>query len=87
MAENDSKILDKILTQRRETVAKNLSESEYFEIFSVEELLKEYNLDYEEIENGIVGGPLDGGIDSFFVFIENQLISTDFDSIELRKVH
>ncbi len=79
MAENDSIILDKILTQRRETVAKNLSESEYFEIFSVEELLKEYNLDYEEIENGIVGGPLDGGIDSFFVFIENQLISTDFD--------
>jgi hypothetical protein len=79
MAENDIIILDQILSKRKESIAPELHDSTYFEIFSVEELLKDYNLDYEEIENGIVGGPNDGGIDSFFIFIENTLITGDFD--------
>lgn len=79
MAENDIIILDQILSQRKAVVDPVLDDSTFFEIFSVEELLKDYNLDYEEIENGIVGGSHDGGIDSFFIFIENNLVSTDFD--------
>ena len=79
MAENDIIILDQILNKRKESIAPDINDSTYFEIFSVEELLKDYNLDYEEIENGIVGGPNDGGIDSFYLFLENNLISNDFD--------
>ncbi len=85
MADNDIIILDQILTKRKEIIAPDLSDSDYFEIFSVEELLKEYNLDYEEIENSIVGGGHDGGIDSFFIFIENNLASSDFDYSRIKE--
>jgi hypothetical protein len=79
MAKNDKIILDKILDEKRAQVAPLMSEDDYFEIFTSEQVLKDYSPSYEEIEAGITDGPDDGGIDSFYVFVNGDLLQEDSD--------
>jgi hypothetical protein len=79
MSQNDLILINQLLEQRREEVAPDLSEPDYFEIFSAEQALKDYDLSYEEIKNGIVDGGGDGGIDSLFFFINENLFRDDLD--------
>lgn len=85
MATNDVIILNQILQQKKAGIASHLSESEYFEIFVSEQILKDYELSYEEIESGIVGNGGDGGIDSIYVFINGELLHEDTDLTGLKK--
>jgi hypothetical protein len=52
---NDRIILDKILEQQKLALAPELTPSKFFEIFTAEQILKDYDLSYDEIESGIVG--------------------------------
>ncbi|MDQ3009241.1 MAG: AIPR family protein [Acidobacteriota bacterium] len=85
MASNDIIILDKILEQKRSEIAPEVSPSDYFEIFTAEQLLKDYELSYEEIKYGIVGGGGDGGVDSIYLFVNGELIREDTDISGLKK--
>ncbi len=85
MSGNSQQILQDVLDQRRAEVAPELSEAEYFEAFCAEEILKDFDLSYDEIESGIVDGEHDGGIDSIFTFINGALVSEDFDNSGLKK--
>ena len=51
--------------------------STFFEYFSASQVLKNYALSDEEIDNGIVGGGNDGGCDSLFVFLNDEIITQD----------
>jgi Ca2+-binding RTX toxin-like protein len=64
------------------------NKDEVFEYFSAEQILKDYNLDPEEIFSGLVGGGLDNGIDGFYIFVDGDLINidTDLNEVESRKV-
>ena len=53
------------------------TENDYFEFFSAVQVLKNYNLSDNEIENGIVGNGNDGGCDSLYVFLNGELLSID----------
>lgn len=53
------------------------AENDYFEFFSAVQVLKNYNLSDNEIENGIVGNGNDGGCDSLYVFLNGELLSAD----------
>ncbi len=79
MATNDKVLLDQILIENQNRIAPEMSESDFFELFVAEQLLKSYGLSYEEIEAGIIGGGNDGGIDGIYVFVEDELVSTDSD--------
>lgn len=79
MTENDRILLDEILKQKREEVAPAIDEARYFELFAAEQLLKDYDLSYEELESGLVGNGGDGGIDGFFLFVDDDLVTEDFD--------
>lgn len=85
MAGNDRIILDQVLDQRRQSIAPTLDQAKYFEIFTAEQILKDFDLSYDEIESGIVAGGGDGGIDGFYVFINGELLQEDSDISELRK--
>lgn len=85
MISNDIIILDKILEQRKNEVAPDLSDSDFFEIFATEQVLKDFDLSYEEIRSGIVGGGNDGGIDSIYLFINGDLIQEDTGLTGLKK--
>jgi hypothetical protein len=69
--------LDQVLVQRQSEIAPELTETEYFELFTAEQILKDYELSYEEIASGVVGKASDGGIDSIYVFVNGELLQED----------
>jgi hypothetical protein len=85
MASNDRIILDQVLEQNRQSIASMVTESYYFEIFVAEQILKDYDLSYDEIEWGNIGGGGDGGIDSFYAFVNGELVQDDSDFSALKK--
>lgn len=85
MATNDLIILNQILAQKRNEIAPRLSENEYFELFTAEQILKDYELSYDEIESGNVGKSADGGIDCIYTFINGELLHEDTDLSGVKK--
>jgi hypothetical protein len=64
MANNDQVILNELLSQEKEALQESFTESEFFEFYSALQILKFYELSYDEIKSGIAGNSLDGGADS-----------------------
>lgn len=85
MSNNDLIVLNSILTQKREAAGTALSENEYFEIFSFEQALKDYELSYDEILSGSVDNGDDGGIDGFFIFLNKDFLDGDSDLVGVKK--
>ena len=73
MSANDLILIRQLVSQRRSELAPELSEKEYFNIFATEQALKDRDLSYDEIQDGIVNGGGDGGIDAIYLFINNTL--------------
>lgn len=74
---NDQIILGQIIKSKCAESGNELTESEYFEIFSASEILKDYDLSYDDVKYGIVGDGGDGGIDSIFTFLNGELVKED----------
>jgi hypothetical protein len=74
---NDQIILEQIIKERCAESGDELTVSEYFEIYSASEILKNYDLTYDDISYGIVGDGGDGGIDSIYTFINGELLKED----------
>jgi len=79
MTTNEIILLNSTLEQKKAQIASSLSDSDFFEIFSFEQILKNYDLSYDELLYGKVGGGRDGGIDGFFTFINGELLTEDTD--------
>jgi hypothetical protein len=80
MSDNDRIVLNTVLEQNRKELAPDQSINEYFEIFAAEQVLKQYDLSYEEIIEGRVGAGGDGGIDSIHLFVNGSLIQEDTET-------
>ncbi|PAV10637.1 hypothetical protein ASJ81_12775, partial [Methanosarcina spelaei] len=74
MANNDVIFLNNLLTQKKDEFDNSLSDDEFFELFSFDQILKKYDLSYDELSYGDVDGGDDGGIDGFFFFINDEMI-------------
>ncbi len=74
---NDQIILEQIIKDKCAESNDELSVSEYFEIYTASEILKDYDLTYDDITYGIVGDRGDGGIDSMFTFINGEPLKED----------
>lgn len=85
MTANDLIIIRQLVSQRRSDIAPELSDSEYFEVFAAELALKDRDLSYEEIQDGIVDGGGDGGIDALYVFINNTLCRETINPTEHKR--
>ena len=79
MSENDRIILKAVLAEQKADKAPELSDNAYFEIFTAEHILKDFDLSYDEIQSGQVGAGGDGGIDSMYMFVNGNLIEEDTD--------
>lgn len=53
-----------------------------FEIFASELVLRTYGLVLDEIKPGVVGGGQDGGIDSVYVFFDDNLVAEDSEVVD-----
>lgn len=67
-------ILEGIIKQYREGFDENINDDKLFEYFAAEQLLKDENLDEDEINSGLVGDSYDNGIDGFYIFLDGELV-------------
>lgn len=74
MARNDTVLLDGIIEDRLESNLPSNDKGEVFEYLVLEQVLKEYDLSFEEIESGWVDGGHDGGIDGFYILINGHIL-------------
>lgn len=79
MAKNDVILIDNIIKDRIREGLPSGNPGEVFEYLSAEQVLKYFDLKKDEIQAGIVDGKDDGGIDSFYIFI-NGILLTDLAS-------
>lgn len=49
----------------------------FFEHFAASQVLKDFNLSDEEIDNGNSGGGNDGGCDNLYIFLNGELVTVD----------
>lgn len=78
-------VLDAMLERERQERASSLNHSKFFNLYTVEQILKNYGLSYEEIESGIVDGGDDGGIDAIYTFVNGVLIGEDSNFEHLKE--
>ncbi len=76
MSDNSEIILGQVLQDQNEAMAPEMTASDFFEVFSAEQATKEYELSHGEIQAGIVDGEHDGGIDSFYTFVDGEYVGS-----------
>lgn len=74
MAKNDKILLDYILEGRQNINFPSNDIGEVFELFANEQILKDYDLSQTDFQQSNVDGKDDGGIDSFYVFVNGILV-------------
>jgi hypothetical protein len=84
---NSSKlaILNEVLKQKKNEIAPQLSDDDFFNLFSCEQILKDFDLSYDELNDGIMEGGNDGGNDAIYTFINGELLEEDTDYNGLKK--
>jgi hypothetical protein len=84
MAKNDVVLLDSLVEKARTRFGLT-DDSELFEMFCFNELLKQYEPSIEELETGWTDGGNDGGIDGFFVYVDDRAATQNVADYALKK--
>ncbi|MCC8360045.1 AIPR family protein [Salinimicrobium sediminilitoris] len=85
MTSNHQIIVQTLVEQKRDELYPEISINDFFHIYATEQILKNYDLNYEEIEKGITEGGGDGGIDGIYTFINGELIQSVDDIVDAKK--
>jgi hypothetical protein len=82
MSTNQQVILETLLEQQKTLLADTFSDDDYFHLFVTDQILKNYELSYDETDEGIVDNGGDGGIDAIYTFVNSELIQRDSNLID-----
>src|SRR4051794_25338195 len=81
MQDTDLTVLKEILAQEKAGLDPSKKDDEFFEFFGAQQVLRDYQLDPEEIKSGLVGqtsvpnsAGTDGGIDAIYLLVNGRLI-------------
>lgn len=74
---NEIELLQRMYDEWRATAPAGLSDDKYFDLFSTEQLLKNRQLSAEDLLQGCIGGAGDGGLDTAFTFLNDELVDRD----------
>lgn len=74
MAKNDRLLLDGIIDDRVNIRLPSEKRDEAFEYLAFEQILKDFDLSFDEIIHGSIDGRGDGGIDGFFIMVNGHLL-------------
>ena len=77
MAKNDIILIDSILEGRKAIGCPSNDIGEVMELFANEQIMRYYDLSQTELQQANVDGKDDGGIDSFYIFINGILMKKD----------
>ena len=72
-------VLEEVLKQLKAQRAPTLSMDKYFEVFCVDQLMKDFDLTYEDISAGTFDGANDGGIDWAYLLLNGAIVNMDED--------
>jgi hypothetical protein len=73
----DKVVLEEVLKQQKQERAPTLSPDKFFEVFCVDQILKDFDLTYDNINSGIFDGANDGGIDWAYLFVNRVVVNVD----------
>lgn len=85
MSKNNQILLDEIIRQEMNSLEETANLSDFFEFYSALQVLKDYELSYDEVNSGIAGESHDGGADSIYLFVNGELVKEDEDISEKYK--
>jgi hypothetical protein len=85
MAKNDIVLLDSLIAKARLRFDPTLDDSEVFELFSFEQVLKSYEPAVDDLESGWTDGGNGGGIDGFFIYVDQRPATPDSPEYALRR--
>ena len=85
MSKNNQILLDEIIRQEMLKLDEAVSLNVFFEFYSALQVLKKYELSYDEINSGIAGNSHDGGADSIFLFVNGEIVKEDEGVLEKYK--
>jgi hypothetical protein len=74
MSDIDVKALETNFQKWRQERAPEKKECDAFEIYTIEQVIKDADLSDDEIKSGLMGGEDDGGVDGMYLFINRTLI-------------
>ena len=77
---NDLKLLDNFIRQNKDEIASDMGKDEYFEFLLAEQITKDFDLTNDQINDGIMGGGNDGGVDAIYVFVDGLLMEEDTEA-------
>lgn len=85
MADNNQIVLQTLIEQNRQELYPELNPDDYFHLFATEQIMKDLELSYDEIEEGIVDNGGDGGIDSIYTFVNQELVQRDTELLNAKR--
>ena len=85
MSTNHQIIVQTLVEQKHQELAPEKSLSDFFHLFASEQILKNYDLTYDEIDAGNTDGSGDGGIDGIFTFVNGELVQSLDDLLDTKK--
>ncbi len=85
MSSQEAILIDALINKLHQEIADEMSLDKFFEIFSSEQILKDYDLSYDELEQGNIGNGNDGGIDSIYMFVNGTILQPDYELPDYKK--
>ncbi|WP_326623892.1 MULTISPECIES: hypothetical protein [unclassified Streptomyces] len=74
---NDQRLLDRILDDQHRRLAPNQGREDFFTFFAADKALQDWDLDNDEITDGIMDGAHDCGIDGIWSFVDGRYVTAD----------
>jgi hypothetical protein len=80
-------VIEHIVEEARKQVDPNLKVDDFFELFVSDLITRDFGLDWDDIESGVVDGEGDGQIDAIYMLVDGLLIreKKEFDPHEARR--
>ena len=79
MPSNELVLLNNLLSDWNQQAPEGFTEDKLFDLFCLEQMLKDQDLYTEEIQSGHVGGADDGGIDGWLSILNGEVLDDDWD--------
>ena len=77
MSDIDKRALDANFQGWKQERAPDEDEGAAFEWYTIEQILKDFDLSDDDIEFGSIGGSDDGGVDGMYFFVDRKLFQLD----------
>jgi hypothetical protein len=84
MARNDIVLLDSLISKSRDRYSRT-DDSELFELYVFDQLLKQHEPSFDDLEAGWTDGGNDGGIDGFYICVDDRIATENVSEYALRK--